>query len=340
MKQLYVTGTSRPFLYGNAKRFAEMVGTALAEANFGLITGNAAGVEAWTAEAFCSNLKRIERDESKCFTQITKRLPNLRAWMPGSTFRSSPQTRMPVRSDREGFEAALAKSDAAILVGGHRGTLAMARRFMDRAKPVFPIPFSGGRSNEIFQEILRTWSDTPVEGLTRTQFLSLALPWNSGTGTLQNLLRGTLAETADIFISYRRNDVASGAGRLHRDLVEHFGTKRVFMDVLGIPPGQSWKATIDKAIQDCKVGVVVIGKRWTETHEDDIVHAEVGMLLEQNKGIAPVLIDGAQLPPASAIPSALVGLFRFQAPSLDNSNWEPSMAALIRQLDRAIGNAK
>jgi hypothetical protein len=64
------------------------------------------------------------------------------------------------------------------------------------------------------------------------------------------------------------------------------------------------------------------------------------MLLEQNKGIAPVLIDGAQLPPASAIPSALVGLFRFQAPSLDNSNWEPSMAALIRQLDRAIGNAK
>jgi hypothetical protein len=247
---------------------------------------------------------------------------------------------MPVRSDREGFEAALAKSDAAILVGGHRGTLAMARRFMDRAKPVFPIPFSGGRSNEIFQEILRTWSDTPVEGLTRTQFLSLALPWNSGTGTLQNLLRGTLAETADIFISYRRNDVASGAGRLHRDLVEHFGTKRVFMDVLGIPPGQSWKATIDKAIQDCKVGVVVIGKRWTETHEDDIVHAEVGMLLEQNKGIAPVLIDGAQLPPASAIPSALVGLFRFQAPSLDNSNWEPSMAALIRQLDRAIGNAK
>lgn len=78
----------------------------------------------------------------------------------------------------------------------------------------FPLPFLGGmtgNSDFAFQEILRTWDGHPVPGLSRTQFLRLAEPWVSGTGPLANLLRGTLAETPDIFISYRRSDAPTAA---------------------------------------------------------------------------------------------------------------------------------
>ena len=58
-----------------------------------------------------------------------------------------------------------------------------------------------GNSDFAFREILKTWDSHPVPGLSRSKFLQLAEPWVSGTGPLANLLRGTLAETPDVFIS-------------------------------------------------------------------------------------------------------------------------------------------
>jgi hypothetical protein len=324
-----------------------MVGVTLARSGLGLVTGNAPGVDLWVSRAFCATLRSSGLDERGRFCQISSGYLTRGSLFPVPGFRSAPESRIEVDSLDAWTEEALARSDAAIMVGGHRGALMIARRFIDNGKPVFPIPFTGGRSDNVFQELLRTWNDNPVPGLTRNQFVSLALPWVTGTGSLQNLLLGVLADSPDIFLSYRRTDVPAAAGRLHRDLSEHFGTKRVFMDVHGIAPCQIWDRTIESAIERCKVGVVVIGNRWmpapsTDTparsnDRTDFVRHEVATLLKAGKPVAPVLIDGARLPDGPELPEELLPLLNFQAPALNNANWDAVVAQLIGELERAIG---
>jgi hypothetical protein len=324
-----------------------MVGVTLARSRFGLVTGNAPGVDLWVSRAFCAALKTLRLEEKDHYCQISSGYMTRGSLFPLPGFRAGPEARIEAESFDAWTEEALARSDAAIMIGGHGGALRIARRFIENGKPVFPIPFTGGRSDHVFQELLRSWNDNPVPGLTRNQFVSLALPWVTGTGPLENLLLGVLADAPDIFVSYRRTDVPAAAGRLHRDLSEHFGTKRVFMDVHGIAPSQVWERTIERAIEKCKAGVVVIGNRWMPAPsgdtparlngQPDFVRQEVAMLLKAGKPIAPVLIDGARLPASPELPDDLLPLLKFQTPSLNNANWDAVMAQLIGELERAIG---
>ena len=206
------------------------------------------------------------------------------------------------------------------MVGGHAarmggaqagGALRIVNRFIEEGKPVFPIPFSGGRSDDVFQEVLSRWGESPVPGLSRDQFLRLALPWTTATGELGDLLLGTLAETPDVFISYRRDDTAWAAGRLHREFSEHLGAKRVFMDVEDMVAGEVWRETIERALHSCRVGVVLIGNRWLDTDprrgrprlhdESDTVRMEIRRLLESGKPVIVVLAGAA--PPTAGRPT-------------------------------------
>ncbi len=51
-----------------------------------------------------------------------------------------------------------------------------------------------------------------------------------------------------IFISYRRDDSASQAGRLYDRLEGHFGQGQVFMDVDTIKPGVNFVEAVQQAI--------------------------------------------------------------------------------------------
>ena len=171
----------------------------------------------------------------------------------------------------------------------------------------------------------------------------------SGTGTLANLLRGTLAETPDVFVSYRRSDAPAAAGRLAHDLAEHFGQRRVFLDIQGIAPSRAWDQSIEGALQQCKVGVIVIGRQWlapgrdgqtSRLHEkDDEVRKEIAELLRLKKAIFPVLVEGARLPEALDLPDPLVPLLRFQATAIDNGSWAVTMNLLIREMQAVIQGA-
>ena len=236
-------------------------------------------------------------------------------------------------------QEAISRSDAALMIGGRRGALRIARRFIDAGKSVFPIPFTGGHSGEVFQEILRTWYESPVPGLSRTQFLSLAMPWTGGTGLLSNLLLGALAETPDIFISYRRADSASAANRLHHDLSEYFGIKRVFMDTQHIAPSEVWKRSIADALGTCRIGVVVIGGRWLESRlddEKDVLRTEIAQLLRSQKAIFPVVVEEGRLPERDQLPPDLRPLADHQARLLDNAGWDVGIAELIRVMERNL----
>jgi predicted Rossmann-fold nucleotide-binding protein len=351
-KSVLVTGTG--WTSPAKRRVARMLGTTLAEAGFGMVTGNSTGVDQWASDAFCA--ARAERGEPVpgAFIQIALGGVHVlrRGGLPLPGYAAPPACKVPADSVEAWRREALARSDAAVMVGGGRGALDIARRFIERGRPVFPLPFLGGiagHSDFVFQEILKTWDGHPVPGLSRTQFLRLAEPWVSGTGTLANLLLGTLAETPDVFVSYRRSDAPAAAGRLAHDLAEHFGQRRVFLDIQGIAPSRAWDQSIEGALQQCKVGVIVIGRQWlapgrdgqtSRLHEkDDEVRKEIAELLRLKKAIFPVLVEGARLPEALDLPDPLVPLLRFQATAIDNGSWAVTMNLLIREMQAVIQGA-
>lgn len=330
----------RPF-----RRLADMVGRELARSGFGLITGNTPGVDSVAARAFWAECLRQGLAPESGYQQLW--LPHFQRgyFLPGEGFAAPVECTVRLSDYDEWIEQAIGRAGAAVMIGGRSGSLAIARRFIDAGKPVLPIPFAGGESREVFHEILRTWGEAPVPGLSQTQFLSLAVPWINSTGPLARLLQGTLAAQADIFISYRRADTGMAAGRLRDDLIEHFGARRVFMDLHGIDPSADWRETIGAAIAACKVGVVLIGhgfmagdaqgrpRLWDE---GDVLRFELASLLAGQKRILPLLVDDAPLPAEDALPEALRPLLRYQTPRIDNANWQAVSAAVVRAIEAVL----
>jgi hypothetical protein len=327
-----------------------MVGRTVAERGFGLVTGNATGVDRAAAEAYCDHVVRAGGDTVDRYTQLA--LPYARRgspWpLPGF---DAGRSTVELRSTNEWLAEATARCAAVVMVGGHArrqrgqrvasGALAIVNQFIEQGKPAFPIPFSGGQSDDVFQEVLARWAETPVPGLSRTQFLRIALPWTTGTGDLGDLLFGTLADQPDVFISYRRADTAWVAGRLYRDLSEHFGAKCVFMDIEGITAGDLWKDTLEHALESCSVGVVVIGPQWLDAgetgnprllDEHDVVRREIRTLLEAGKPVI-VVLAGAAPPTAIDLPDDLRPLVERQAVAITNATWD----AILRQIVASIG---
>lgn len=326
-------------------RVADMTGRTLARTGLGMITGSPPGVDRVASESFWEECERLDRKPVEAYRQL--RLPHFKRgyWLPGAGFPAVTACVERLADVRAWIERVMDLASAAVMIGGRSGALSIARRFIDAGKPVLPVAFSGGESTRVFQAILQTWDRAPVPGLTQTQFLRLAIPWINDTGPLANLLLGTLAETPDIFLSYRRGDTGMAAGRLHADLVEHFGRKRVFMDLHGIVPSAEWRATIDRAIADCKVGIVVIGPHWLSKgdtggrrlfDEDDVVRQELKSLLAGGKTILPLLTDGAQLPPEDALPAEVQPLLRYQAPAINNANWESVVRQMIGAMETLL----
>ena len=357
MKHILVTGTSRPW-DETALRAARMVGRTLAERGFGLVTGNATGVDMAAADAFCTQVARQGCDLGGRYTQLA--LPYWRRgsfWpIPGYDARES---RVALRGTQQWLEEAAARCAAVIMLGGHAGrkrnalagggALRIVNRFMEEGKPAFPIPFSGGDSDEVFQAVLKQWSESRVPGLSRDQFLRLALPWTVGTGELVELLLGALAEKPDVFISYRRDDTAWACGRLHRELSEHFGRERVFMDLEDIAPAEQWEERIQRALDSCLVGVVLIGNRWLEPDprtgqprlrdEADTFRNEIRTLLKSGKTVIAVLVGAAPFS-ADDLPEDLLPLSRLQAIAVTNATWEIVVGKIIDTIGRALSRVR
>lgn len=338
-RRVLTTGSSFPFARP-AQRAARMAGHLLAQLDLGLVAGNATGVDQWASEAYCSEIERQGRSTDRRFTQLW--LPYWRgrgSWWPMPGFRAPAACRQIVRRQADWIEHALTAADAAIMIGGQSGALDIARRFIDAGKTVLPVPFTGGASNAVFQDILRTWGDHPVPGLSRTQFLSLGEPWVIGAGPLRNLVLGIFADAPDIFISYRRADALADVGRLYHDLAEHFGERRVFVDLQDIGASDRWATTIEGALDACSIGIVVIGRSWVSDRlqsAHDVLRREVEYLIQHDKVIFPVLMNGAALPTPEALPPTLHPLLERQARSLDTAGWSAAVHDLMRQIDRRL----
>lgn len=323
---------------------AQLIGRALARAGLGLVVGSWPGVDAAAAESFLSELAILGKDAGTLFRQFRdpywrRRSAFLLRHLP--RYHGPPESTIKLRNTKEVNNTAVAMCDAGIMIGGYGGTLRVARAMIAAGKPVFPIPFSGGQSDHNYQELLKTWNDNPIPGLTRDQVLRLALPWVGDASRVVELIKGTLAQTPDVFISYRRSDSASAVGRLQHDLGEYFGSRRIFVDETRIEPSAIWRQSIESALQNCKVGLIVIGRNWLNDRLHDqtnTLHWEVATLLE-SKVALPLLVDDAGLPASNSLPEPLKRLRDIQARSISNATWPVTVNELIRTIESILKRA-
>ena len=145
----------------------------------------------------------------------------------------------------------------------------------------------------------------------------------------------------NLFVTYRREDTAVYAGRLHDLLVEEFGDDHVFQDVAAIAPGEDFEVAIDAALDEADAVLVVIGPKWLAPSADglprlhdaeDYVRIEVSRSLARSIRVVPVLVGGAALPSATDWPEAVAPLARRQAVLLRDTTWRDDVEGLIRRL--------
>lgn len=140
-----------------------------------------------------------------------------------------------------------------------------------------------------------------------------------------------------IFISYRREDGAAFAGRLFDRLAESFGDRRIFMDVDDIQPGHDFVEAIDKAIAECGVLLVVVGKSWLRGCDgEDFVEREIRAALHRGLQIIPILIAGASMPAAADLPTDLSPFTRKNAIVIRDSHFHDDVAVLLGILERKL----
>lgn len=148
----------------------------------------------------------------------------------------------------------------------------------------------------------------------------------------------------DIFISYRRGDSAGHAGRLYDGLVSRFADSQVFIDVDAIAPGIDFVQRIQEAVQSCDVVLVLIGEEWVSMKgrdgtrrlddAEDFVRLEIAAALERGVPLVPVLVEGARMPDASALPENIRGLARQNAIELSDARWHYDVSRLIEAVSR------
>ncbi len=155
---------------------------------------------------------------------------------------------------------------------------------------------------------------------------------------------------AQIFISYRRSDASGHAGRLRDRLRAHFGDDVVFQDVDDIPDGEEFAKVIERALDSCKVALVVIGRNWVNAqteqgvrrfeNSDDWVRTEVGILLRRGIRVVPVLVQGASLPLREELPEELQDLAGRNARELRDSAWDSDVSLLLKSLEGVVSSRR
>ena len=146
-----------------------------------------------------------------------------------------------------------------------------------------------------------------------------------------------------VFISYRREDSAGFAGRLHESLERRLGEGEVFRDVDALQPGQDFVDAINARLLHCKACVVLIGREWLDARDDagrrrleqddDYVRLEIAAALARpGVLVIPALVEGVSMPTSLVLPDSIRTLSRRQAVSLRDETWDSDVDRLVAAL--------
>ena len=154
---------------------------------------------------------------------------------------------------------------------------------------------------------------------------------------------------AKVFISYRREDSAGHAGRVHDRLVREFGSDLLFMDVDGIPLGVNFVKVLQEEVAKCSVLLAVIGHEWLNVRDedgrrrldnpDDFVRVEIAAALQRDIPVIPIMLEGTKVPKANQLPNDLQGLALRNGLGVRHSSFHTDMDILIRGLKGRLTEA-
>jgi tetratricopeptide (TPR) repeat protein len=149
-----------------------------------------------------------------------------------------------------------------------------------------------------------------------------------------------------IFISYRRADSEGYAGRLFDRLSSHFGARNIFMDVAAIEAGVDFAKEIEQAVRGCDVLLALIGPQWLIVKDGqgnlrledpgDYVRLEIATALGRGIRVIPVLLQGAPMPGANALPEDLKALAMRNAITLSATGFHTDTDRLVEAIERAL----
>jgi len=153
---------------------------------------------------------------------------------------------------------------------------------------------------------------------------------------------------AKVFISYRRDDSAGHAGRVHDRLGHEFGADLLFMDVDSIPLGVNFIKVLRDEVSKCEVLLAVIGPNWLNSSDEegrrrldnpnDFVRIEIATALQRDIPVIPILLDGAKIPKISQLPKDLRELAVRNGLEVRHTSFHSDMDKLIRGLKGASGH--
>jgi len=147
-----------------------------------------------------------------------------------------------------------------------------------------------------------------------------------------------------VFVSYRRDDSPYVAGRVFDSLQHRFGEGAVSRDVDSFPLGVDFRKSIDQAVSDATVVLVVVGRKWfgPEATADrridnpaDFIRIEIAAALARGIPVVPLLVDGATMPDPSTLPDDIRDFAYRNAVSIRP---DPDFAHDIDRLIRGIVN--
>jgi hypothetical protein len=149
-----------------------------------------------------------------------------------------------------------------------------------------------------------------------------------------------------IVVSYRRSDSQAIAGRIVDRLIAQFGEQSVFMDVDNIPFGIDFRQHIQSVLARAEVLIAVVGPDWLGAgadggsrirEEDDPVRVEIETALRQEIAVIPVLVDGASMPKAAALPESLRNFAFLNAAPVDvGRDFRPHVDRLVQSIDEVL----
>ena len=156
-----------------------------------------------------------------------------------------------------------------------------------------------------------------------------------------------LAPMSQVFLSYRRDDAADAADRIHDRLVAKYGADRLFMDVDNVPPGLDFRDVIDDAVGKCHVFLAVIGPGWLATADRtgrlrldnpaDFVRLEIEAALDRDIPVIPVLVGGTDVPRSDQLPASLQSLaFRNAIHVRRNPDFHKDVDRLISWMEKLL----
>src|SRR5262249_1416798 len=162
-------------------------------------------------------------------------------------------------------------------------------------------------------------------------------------------LTGGLMMATKVFISYRRDESAGHAGRVHDRLEREFGRALLFMDVDAVPLGVNFVKVLSEEVAKCDVLLAVIGPNWLNARDEDgnrrldnphdFVRIEIGAALQRNIPVIPILLDGTKVPKTNQLPKELEGLSLRNGLDIRHASFHNDVDRLIRGLKGQLAEA-